>query len=61
MSKVKDEHKWAVPDTPSARSESMSRVKGTADSFLRTLKRHSLRVRRSRSLAVTEKRKSGKG
>lgn len=52
--------RWAVPETPvSGRSESASRVKGTADSFLRTLKRHSLRVRRSRSLAVTEKRKSG--
>jgi hypothetical protein len=61
--KFKEETKWAVPGLPvfgAPRSESTSRIRGTTDSFLRTLKRHSLRIRRSRSLAVTEKRKSGK-
>ncbi|XKL60448.1 hypothetical protein PGB90_007505 [Kerria lacca] len=54
------ETKWTAPGISviGTRSESANRLKGTADSFLRTLKRHSLRVRRSRSLAVTEKRKS---
>ncbi|XP_075231189.1 centaurin gamma 1A isoform X2 [Lycorma delicatula] len=61
--------KWAIPLTPSAdhrsssassssSSSSTSKVTAASESFLRCLKRRSLRVKRSKSLVVQEKRKS---
>ncbi|KAG8273527.1 hypothetical protein J6590_019237 [Homalodisca vitripennis] len=52
--------KWLVPATPPARktSDTPAKVKEPQESFLRSLRRRSLRVKRSKSLVVQEKRKS---
>lgn len=55
--------KWLVPATPPARkpdTPSTVKVKEPQESFLRSLRRRSLRVKRSKSVVVQEKRKSGK-
>ncbi|XP_054279813.1 centaurin-gamma-1A isoform X2 [Macrosteles quadrilineatus] len=49
--------KWLVPATPPARKPS-DKPKEPQESFLRSLRRRSLRVKRSKSLVVQEKRKS---
>ncbi|KAL1452586.1 hypothetical protein WDU94_006804 [Cyamophila willieti] len=47
--------KWAVPQPPPPLAEPRTPV----ESFLRAFKRRSLRVKRSKSLVINEKRKSG--
>ncbi|KAI5698844.1 hypothetical protein M8J76_000181 [Diaphorina citri] len=46
--------KWAVPQPPPP----LSGPRTPVESFLRAFKRRSLRVKRSKSLVITEKRKS---